>query len=87
MDRKELKREIIGLYAKCGSYILQMESKECPNGVFMTTFRHPTHRVLFEVWENAEKILNVFFYKDTTNAMTRNAFEVKTIEEFRKAVA
>ena len=86
MDRKELKRELIRLYARCGSYILQCENSE-KNGVFTTRFRHPTRRKIIEVTESLSEILCVLVYNETTNAAQRNCTECKTIEQFRQAIA
>lgn len=86
MDRQELKREIIRMYANCGSYILTMENSE-KNGFFITSFKHPTCRKIIEVTETISEVKCVFVYNETTNAMQRNAVECKTIEDFRRAVA
>ena len=86
MDRKELKREIVRLYAGCGSYILQCGNSE-KNGVFTTRFKHPTCRKIIEVTENISEILCVLVYNETTNATQRDCTQCKTIEQFRRAIA
>lgn len=86
MDRNELKREIIRMYANCGSYILEVGKKE-KNGVFATLFHHPTRNQIIEVWESVKKVLTVFVYNDTTNATQRKSIECKTIDDFVKAIA
>jgi len=86
MDRNELKMEIIRLYAKSGSYILQEDTKESKNA-FCTIFKHPTRNVLIEVWENMNGILTVLVYNNTTNATQRNVVECKTVKEFVNTVA
>lgn len=86
MDRQELKREIIRMYANCGAYIMMEDAKE-KAGVLTTKFRHPRRRKIIEVSETANDVKCVLVYNDTTNAMQRNAVECKTIDDFRKAVA
>lgn len=86
MDRKDFKRELIMLYANCGSYIIQCGNSE-KNGVFITSFKHPTQRKIIEVTENVSEILCVFVYNETTNATQRNSIECKTIEQFKRAIA
>lgn len=86
MERKDFKKELIMLYAKCGSYILQLGCSE-KNGVFITTFKHPTQRKIIEVTEDVSNILCVLVYNDTSNANQRDCVECKTIEQFRLAIA
>lgn len=86
MDRKDFKRELIKLYSDCGSYILQCGSTE-KNGVFITSFRHPTQRKIIEVTESVSEILCVFVYNKATNATQRNSIECKTIEQFKHAIS
>ena len=86
MNRKDFKRELIRLYANCGSYIMQCGSIE-KNGIFITSFEHPTQRKIIEVTESVYEILCVFVYNKTTNATQRNSIECKTIEQFKRAIA
>lgn len=86
MERQELKREIIRMYANCGSYILNLENHE-KNGYYITSFAHPTCNKIIEVTETLSEVKCVFVYNRTDNAMQRNAVECKTIEDFRRAVA
>jgi len=86
MDRQELKREIIRMYANCAAYIMMEDATE-KAGVLTTKFRHPTHRKIIEVSETVREVKCVLVYNDTTNATQRNAIECKTIEDFKKAVA
>ena len=86
MERQELKREIIRMYANCGSYILTMDSSE-NNGCYITSFAHPTCDKIIEVTETLTDIKCVFVYERSDNAMQRNAVECKTIDDFRRAVA
>lgn len=86
MDRQELKREIIRMYANCCAYIMIEDAKEKAR-VLTTKFRHPRCRKIIEVSETANDVKCVLVYNDTTNAMQRNAVECKTIEDFRKAIA
>ena len=86
MDRQTLKREIIQMYNRCGSYILYGDTRE--NGSTVTTqFLHPTRRQIIEVTEDALEVKCVLVYNQTRNAMQRHAKECKTIEDFIKAVA
>ena len=86
MERQELKREIIRMYANCGSYILTLENRE-KNGCYITSFAHPTCDKIIEVTETLTDIKCVFVYERSDNAMQRNAVECKTIDDFRRAVA
>lgn len=86
MDRKDFKRELIRLYASCGSYILQCGYSE-KDGVFTTRFRHPTQKKIIEVTENISGILCVLVYNATDNATQRNCKECRTIEQFRREIA
>ena len=86
MERQELKREIIRMYANCGSYILTLETRE-KNGCYITLFAHPTCDKIIEVTETLYEVKCVFVYNRSENAMQRNAVECKTIEDFRMAVA
>ena len=86
MERQELKREIIRMYANCGSYILTMGSSE-NNGCYITSFAHPTCDKIIEVTETLYEVKCVFVYNRSENAMQRNAVECKTIDDFRRAVA
>ena len=86
MDRQELKREIIRMYANCGSYILQLDSYNKGNCI-TTRFRHPTRKKIIEVTEDIAEIRCVLVYNQTNNAHQRHAVECKTIEQFRKAIA
>ena len=85
MDRKEFKKELISLYARCGSYIMQRGCVE-KDGVYTSTFLHPTCRKNIVVSETDEKILCVLIYNRTTNPSLRNVREIKTLEEFREAI-
>lgn len=86
MDRKDFKKELIGLYARCGSYILQLGGYEKGN-CFVTSFLHPIRRKIIEVTEDLHEVKCVLVYNQTTNAHQRNAIECKRIEQFRKAIA
>lgn len=86
MDRQELKLEIVRMYAKCGSDIMMIYSKEGKDGVKLSRFRHPTCRKTIEVSETEDKILTVLVYNDTTNASQRNCVECKSIEQFKKEI-
>lgn len=86
MDRQALKREIIQMYNRSGSYIRYGDI--CDNGTTVTTqFLHPTCRKTIEVTEDAQEVKCVLVYNRTANAMQRHAIECKTIEDFIKAVA
>ena len=85
MNRKELKKEIINLYAKCGSYIMTLEQKEA-NGFYITKFAHPTKSKIIEVTETWDEVKSVFVYNRTSNAAQRHAIECKTIEQFINAI-
>lgn len=81
-----MKREIIQMYNRCGSYILSGDIRD--NGTTVTTqFLHPTCRKIIEVTEDAQEVKCVLVYNSTANAMQRHAIECKTIEAFIKAVA
>ena len=87
MDEKELKREIIRMYAKCGSYILQLDTLD-KGECYVTTFKHPTRRKIIEVTGDFYgNVKCVLVYNQTKNAMQRKAVECKTIEQFRRAIA
>lgn len=85
MDRKEFKKELISLYARCGSYIMQKGCVE-KDGVYTSTFLHPTQPKNIVVSETDEKILCVLIYNRTSNASIRYARQVKTLEEFKKEI-
>ncbi len=87
MDRKQVKREIIRLFASHGSYIWQTDFRQGHDGTQGTIFHHPLRNELIEVWENAIEVIHIFIYKDTTNATRRDSKEIKTIEEFVEAIA
>lgn len=86
LNRQELKREIVRMYAACGSYMLIAKQKE-KGGMFGTFFRHPTCRKIIEVWESMQEVQSVLVYNETTNAMQRNAIQCNTIEEFLHAIS
>lgn len=86
MDRKELKREIIQMYANCGSYILQCGTSE-KDGCFTTRFKHPTQDKIIEITEDTERVLCVLVYRMSKNAARRNCVECKTLSELKKAVS
>lgn len=85
MDKKEFKKELISLYARCGSYIIQKGCVE-KDGVYTSTFLHPTQPKNIVVSETDEKILCVLIYNRTSNASIRYARQVKTLDEFRKEI-
>lgn len=85
MDRKEFKLELIKLYARCGSYIVQCGCYE-KGEVFTTTFKHPTQHKIIEMTESMEELLCVLVYEISQNARNRNCVECKTLEQFKLAI-